>query len=232
MIVRIGSIVAAGAMAVLVGCASAPPPTIQTGPQAEVTVDGLHRVDNARMGLVYMKPQLDLTRYTKVMLDPVSVAYKKDPGDRRSTQMAGQEANFALRPSQMEELKSWFQEAVVEALEEDDGYEIVETPAPDVLLVTARLVDLIVRVPTETAGRSRSAASSYGEVTLIVEVFDSETGEILARAADRRDPTQTGTRNLSQVSSVYVRADTERMFRHWAEVMRTRMDELKAAATP
>jgi hypothetical protein len=133
----------------------------------------------------------------------------------------------------MEDLKSWFNEAVVEALTEDDGYELVDTPAPDVLLVTANLVDLIVRVPTETgAARTRSAASSYGEVTLIVEAFDSETGEVLARAADRQDPTQTGTRNLSQVSSVFVKSDTERLFRHWADVMRTRLDELRAAATP
>jgi hypothetical protein len=185
------------------------------------------------MALGYLKPDLDLRRYTKIMLDPVTVAYKDDPGDRRSSTLAGQEANFALRPSQMEDLKSWFQEAVVEALTEDDGYEIVETPAPDVLLVTARLIDLIVRIPTEaTAGRTRSAASSFGEVTLIVEAFDSETGEILARAADRQDPTRPGARNLTRVSSVLVKNDTMTLFRHWAEVMRTRLDEIRAAATP
>jgi hypothetical protein len=215
------------------GCASTtPPPTMQAGPNAEVTVDGLYRMDNSVMAMGYMKPDLDLRHYTKIMLDPVTVAYQKDPGNRRS-RTTGQAPNFALRPSQMDDLKSWFQEAVVEALTEDDGYEMVETPAPDVLLVTVKLIDLIVRIPTQnTSGRSRSATSSYGEVTLIVEVRDSETGEILARAADRQDPTRTGTRSLAVVSSVFVKNDTVTLFRHWAELMRQRLDEVRAAATP
>jgi len=204
---------------------------MQTGPEAEVTVDGLHRVDNSVMALAYTKPDLDLRRYTQFMLDPVTVAYKRDPGDRRSSATPGREPNFALRPSQMEELKSVFHEAVVEALTEDDGYELVETPAPDVLLITASLVDLIVRIPTETAGRSRSAVSSYGEVTMMVELFDSETGEILALVAERGDPT-TSARNLSYVSSAYVRSDTKRLFEHWADLFRERLDEVREVAKP
>ena len=155
---RLLALVTVGVLAGLAGCATTPPPTMQVGPNAEVTVDGLHRMDNSVMALGYMKPDLDLRHYTKIMLDPVTVAYQKDPGDRRSSALSGQERNFALRPSQMDELKSIFQEAVVEALTENDGYEIVETPAPDVLLVTAKLIDLIVRVPTanNSAGRSRS----------------------------------------------------------------------------
>jgi len=230
---RLLELVTVGILAGLAGCATTPPPTIQAGPNAEVTVDGLHRVDNSVMVLGYMKPDLDLRHYTKIMLDPVTVAYQKDPGTRRSNQ-SGQELNFALRPSQMEDLKSWFQEAVVEALTEDNGYEIVETPAPDVLLITAELIDLIVRIPTtqSNSGRTRSAARSYGEVTLIVEVRDSETGAILARAAERQDPTRTGARSLTQVSTVFVKNDTSTLFRHWADLMRERLDQLRAAATP
>jgi hypothetical protein len=189
-------------------------------------------VDNSVMALAYIKPDLDLRRYTQFMLDPVTVAYKRDPGNRRSTATPGREPNFALRPSQMEELKSMFQEAVVEALTADDGYELVETPAPDVLLITASLIDLIVRIPTETEGRSRSAVSSYGEVTMMVELFDSETGEVLALAAERADPTRLGARQLTQVTSVYARSDTKRLFEHWAGVLRERLDEVREVAQP
>ena len=78
------SLVAAGTLAAMTGCASTPPPTVQSGPEAEVTIDGLHRVDNSVMALAYVKPDLDLQPYTKLMLDPVSVAYQRDPGSRRS----------------------------------------------------------------------------------------------------------------------------------------------------
>jgi hypothetical protein len=216
----------------LAGCAATPPPTVQTGPDAEVTVDGLHRVDNSVMQLAYAKPDLSLQGYTKLMLDQVTVAYQRDPQGRRQAPY-GSEQNFALTPSQMANLKSWFREAVVNALTEDDGYQIVDDPGPDVLRVSARLVDLVVRVPTEkTAGRQQTYASSYGEVTLILELSDSESEEILVRVAERRDPTTSTGNHLARVSPVFVKGDTERLFKDWADILRQRMDEVREVELP
>ena len=225
------SLVAVITVGFLASCATTPslPPTIQTGPDAEVTVDGLHRVDNSIMALAYMKPDIDLRGYTALMIDPVDVAYQKDPqGRRRATGVGAGSSNFALNPSQMEDLKSWFQEAVVEALTRDGGYRIVDTPGPDVLRVTAELLNLIVRVPTErTGGRGRTFTTSFGEVTLVVEARDSESREILARAADRIDPTGNPTGDLVAVLPGVVRTQTQRLFEYWAGLLRERLDELR-----
>ena len=121
-------------------------------PEAEVTVDGLVRVDNAVVPVAYRKPDMDLTPYTRFMLDPVEVAYQKDPGNRMRSGGAGTNDNFALSPSQMETLKGMFREAVVAALTNDDGYELTTEPGPDVLRIAASLVDLVVR-RADTAGR-------------------------------------------------------------------------------
>jgi len=92
----------------------------------------------------------------------------------------------------------------------------------------ADLLDLVVRVPTErTGGRSQTFTRSFGAVTLVVEVRDSESGEILARAGDRRDPASMGAGNVSEVSPSLVKADTQRLFRYWAEIMKERLDELR-----
>ena len=40
--------------------AQTPPLTVQTGPDAEISVDGLHRVDNSGLDLAYVKPDLNL----------------------------------------------------------------------------------------------------------------------------------------------------------------------------
>lgn len=213
-----------GILVVVAGCAATPPPTLQTGPEAEVTVDGLVRVDNAVVPVAYRKPDMDLTPYTRFMLDPVEIAYQKDPGNRRRSGMGGGERNFALSPRQMENLRNMFQEAVIEALTEDDGYELTTEPGPDVLRVTAALIDLVVAVPTEMVGRQEVYAQSYGLVSLILELRDSESGEILVRAADRRDPTAMVDVRMSRVSPGLVRADTERLFRHWADLLRERLD--------
>ncbi len=213
----------------LTACAStpAPPPTLQTGPEAEVTVDGLVRVDNAVVPVAYRKPDADLRPYTRVLLDPVEVAYQKDPGNRRRSTMGGGQQNFALTPRQMENFRGWFHEAVVEALTGDGGYELVTEPGPDVLRVSASLIDLVVRVPTETAGRQDVYTRSYGLVSLIVELRDSQSGEILVRAADRRDPTRNTDVRLAEVNPTFVRADVQGMFRHWADLLRERLDGLR-----
>ena len=224
------SLMAVATAGVLAGCATASP-TVQSGPGAEVTVDGLHRVDNSVMAIGYVKPDIDLRGYTAVILDPVTVAYQKDPqGRQRDIDVRSNSSNFALSPSQMETLTSLFQDAVTEALTENEGYRIVDTPGPNVLRVSADLIDLIVRVPIERRGAGRPGrrfVESYGEVTLVVEVRDSESGEILGRAADRVDPTGGPATGLVEVSPALVRSDTQSLFRYWAGVMRGRLDALR-----
>jgi hypothetical protein len=214
-----------GLLALVSGCATAtPPPTLQTGPDAEVTVDGLVRVDHAVLPLVWRKPDMDISSYTRFMVDPVEVAYQKDPGGRTGSMMAGGNANFALSRSQMESFRSRFQEAVVESLTKDNGYELTTEPGPDVLRITASLIDLVVKVPTERAGRQEVYSRSYGLVTLVLELRDSESGEILARAADRRDPTRNTDMRLAHVSPGLVRRDVDILFEHWADLLRERLD--------
>jgi hypothetical protein len=199
-------------------------PTLATGANAEVTLEGLHRMDNTVFEVGYAKPDLDLSGYTGFIIEPVTVAYQKDPGNNRRYST---DRNFALSDRQMEELKSIFQEQVTDALTDGDAYRIVRTPDADVLRLRARLVDLVVSVPTDLGGRERVYADSYGAVTLIVEVYDSQSGEILASIADRQDPTNAA-RDLAAVNRTYVRSDVTRMFRYWAQLMRERLDQLRA----
>jgi len=216
-----------GILVVVTGCAATPPPTLQTGPNAEVSADGLVRVDNSVVPLAYLKPDMDLTPYTRFMLDPVEIAYQKDPGNRRRSDFAGTVRNFALSQSQMEDLQEMFQEAVVEALTEEDGYELTTEPAPDVLRITAALIDLVVAIPTEMSGMQDVYTRSYGMVTLVLEVRDSQSGEILARAADRRDPTRGTDVRMARVYPGAARVDTRFLFEHWGDLLRERLDALR-----
>ena len=45
---------------VIAGCATEP--SIQTGPNAETTFDGLVRIDNARFAGAWIDPDVDVTR--------------------------------------------------------------------------------------------------------------------------------------------------------------------------
>ena len=211
------------------GCASTPPPTLQTGPDAEVSVDGLVRVDNAVVPVAYRKPDMDLTPYTRFMLAPVHVAYQKDPGGRRTSLGASATAgNYALTSSQMQNLKDVFHQSVVEALTKDDGYELTTEPGPDVLRIDAALVDLVVSIPTQQTGvREQTFTRSYGMVSLVLELFDSQSGEVLARGADRRDPTRDRAGSMTRVNAAFVRSDVKRMFDSWAVLLREGLDAFR-----
>ena len=52
------------------------------------------------------------------------------------------------------------------------------------LRVEASLIDLVVRVPTQSSGRERTYTTSTGEMTPLMEIRDSLSGEILVRRLD------------------------------------------------
>lgn len=219
--------------AILVGLAgygrtaAAQTPTVQTGPDAEISVDGLYRVDNSVMALAYVKPDLNLQIYTKVRLGEIRVAYRKDPeGRRRATTGMPEERNYALSPSQMDVLKDLYREALVKELTKDDGYQLVDVPGPDVLHIEAYVIDLVIKVPTQTtAGGQRGGVSSYAEVTAVLELYDSESQEILARLADRGDPTSSA--GWASIEPGFVKADLTRLFEYWAGLLRQGLDRIR-----
>jgi len=57
-------------------------PTIQTGPDAEMTFDGLTRVDNSESDLAWVRADIDLGYYHKVILEGTGVEFGlvDDPG--------------------------------------------------------------------------------------------------------------------------------------------------------
>lgn len=205
-------------------CSSGPAPLGTIAPGAETSPDGLYRLDNSVFTVAYTKQDLDLSPYTAFIIDDVTVAYRKDPQGRTRN---SPESNYALSESQMEMLKSAFHDAIEDALEDDPPYEVVTTPGPNVAELTAYLIDLEVRFPTDRAMRERVAVDSYGQVTMILEIRDSESNEILARVGDRGDPTQT-TYELAGVNSAFVMSDVRRMFDHWAGTVRERLDQVRA----
>ncbi len=66
---------------VLVACTTAPP-TIQTGPDAELSFDGLHKVDNSQADVAWARPDFDISGYTKIWLVGAGIEYRqvKDRG--------------------------------------------------------------------------------------------------------------------------------------------------------
>jgi hypothetical protein len=213
------------------GCGSTPLPAIEIeeGPTAEITADGLHRARKVGYDNVWLKPDVDFERYVKLMLDPVQVAYKRTPKASYARNMT--DRNFALSDRQMANLKRWFREEFEKELGKLDQFTLVDEPGPDVLRIEAALLDLVVNVPTrQRAGREFVFTTSTAQMTLVMELRDSPSSEILARIAERREARNagsgindlywsTGPTNVGAVKST---------FRRWARILTRRLAEVHA----
>src|SRR4030095_5096277 len=110
--------------------------------------DGLVKVSSKRFNEVYLRPESDFRRYTKVMLLPPQVAFAndwlKDMNTNRIAVLQGTSPEDAESIAQ--EMGVGLEETFARAFQ-NAGYEVTTTPAPDVLSVSVRLTDVYVNAP-------------------------------------------------------------------------------------
>ncbi|HEY5656692.1 MAG TPA: DUF3313 family protein, partial [Myxococcota bacterium] len=140
--------------------------------------------------------------------------------------------NFALKPSDMDRLKRSFQEAFESELAKSEDYQLTDEPGPGTLRVSGHIVDLVVDAPPQQ-GSELNFVMSAGEMTLILDVRDSVSGEPLARVADRRAvrPASTGPSRVYYSNPARNWGEVRRRFQHWASLLREGLDYLKQLPT-
>ena len=193
----------------------------------EVTEDGLHRVADSKMAIVYAEPGADLAQYQRVMLLEANVAFKKNwARDQRSSASSLLSVNSRDIEKIKNNLAQEFDAVFRETLEEG-GYEVVEESDEDVLLVRPAIINLDVNAPdTMSASRSRSFTSTAGEMTLYIEIYDSVTGDLIAKAMDRKaDTTRHGY--YTWTNSVTNAAAARRILKGWASILLDALNEAK-----
>ena len=79
----------------LAGCQTTSP-TLQTGTNAEITFDGLHRVDGSYMQYAWLKPDLNLAAYTKVRVVNAGIEYREVKPASRSPSANARRSEFPL----------------------------------------------------------------------------------------------------------------------------------------
>lgn len=188
----------------------------------DVSFDGLRRVEDTKLALVYATPDVDLSGYSKVGILEVEVAFKKNwRRDHRG-----------VTKSDMERIKrnvaETFRSVFVEELEAG-GYQIVDQTGEDVLVVRPAILDLVVNAPdARSPSRTRTYVTSAGAATALIELYDSVTGAILVRAIDRR---KAGNFGMGfSANSVTNTADARRIIKIWAVTLREALDTVRAGA--
>lgn len=194
-------------------------------PDAAVSYDGLVRTTVNGVELAFVRPGASLAGYTAVQLEPVQVSFHSDFSPTRpgSRSRMGERDLAQIRT----QLAAVVQNAFTRALGGKGGYQVVEAPGPHVLQVRVEILDLYVTAPgTQTAGRTRTFTSSAGRMTLAATLYDSDTGEVLARVIDRQQARRSPTMQLT--NSVTNSAEARTIADRWANILRRALDDARS----
>jgi Protein of unknown function (DUF3313) len=193
----------------------------------QTTPEGLELLSGTKVRAAYAKPGATLEPYTKVALVDCYVAFHKD-WQRDYNQDASMERR--IDADDMEKIKAAlaeeFKKVFTEELEEG-GYEVVDHTGYDVLIVRPALYNLEVTAPdVQSASRSRSYVTSAGSMTLYMELYDSVTGDIIAKVIDP----QASDRGIGfEANRVTNRAEADRILRKWATLLISHLGTVEQA---
>jgi len=198
---------------------------------SDMTEDGLVRVPSSRKAGVYRLPDATFAQYRRIMLEPASVAFRKN-WDRKGLDRL----DTGLKPSERQRIANdlvlALQEEMVAELVQRGGFVLTETPAPDVLLIAPAITELEITAPDagSTPG-TRTFVRTAGSMTLIVELRDAASGVTVGRIIDFEQARET--RELQMVNNMaearIAFANAARYTRSAINIAKTERDETISA---
>jgi hypothetical protein len=201
--------------------------SVNSNDAPEISHDGLHLIPESDVALVYVKPNADFSIYEEFLMLDAYVAFKKNW--QRDTKVAGRRVSNKDMEKIKVEAAALLHESFKKELDAVGGYKFVEQSGDKVMILRPALIDLEITAPDiPTAGRVTNYVASAGAATIYLELYDSVSGEILARLIDRRNMQNYGVARWA--NSVTNRADAARMFKRWASLLRQGMDEQRKEA--
>lgn len=197
----------------------------------EETWDGLVKVDSDRVQAAYLRPGADFRVYSRVIIDPPRVEFRKDW--QRNINRDASTLSARLNSSDVERIRTAFAEGFEEILAAGfakAGWDVGVADGPDVLQLTPLLLDVYVNAPDTMAPGVTTYTVRAGEAMLALEIRDAETDQLLGRVVDRRRTTDYGGGMLTVSNRVTNRAEFERLLKRWTDILTDGLAVLKEAS--
>ena len=209
---RLGLLVLVAAAASACG----PQPT-QPKPTGEVNIEGLQQVSARNFEAAFVRPGVTFANYGKLMVDELELAFRTP--DREQNQ-------FPLGEDQKTRFRAAMATAFGAELGKLEAVDVVTEPGPDVLALHVRVQDIVARAPGRRVGGGRAgfALETVGEMTLVLELRDSQSDEILVRAFDRQ--AVEGAAMVSGDGVISTWEGVERIVARWATRTREGLERL------
>jgi len=190
--------------------------------EKEATADEEHpwadlEQDRSSFSETWVNPNADFTKYNSLYLWEAEFQYRDvGPAQRtRSTIMSTRKREFGISEEDRKGFEQIVSDAFVKEIQKAKNFRISDEMGPHALIMRGALLDIVSFVPPETIGRSEIYLANIGEATLVVELIDADTGEVVAVVSERRK-IQAGTGRIDQFSMPTNRATVIAEVRRWA----------------
>lgn len=177
-----------------------------------VTYESYRPVQNRNVDIAYVADSADFGRYRKLQVEEMGIFYP---------------SHAPASEDDLARVRAAFQQAFRSKLE---GYEIVTRPGPDVLKVRGSLVDMRNTAADRLPNLSDdlNAILEAGKLTFLIEMRDSQSDNLLLRAADtQKSPKIDMPEDVSAPTDDVVAAAD-----YWAQLFRNFLDQNLSAAAP
>ena len=193
----------------------------------ETTPEGLVLQKSTKSRVVYLKPGATFTQYNRVAILEPLVEFEKDWQKDYNNSRMGLEGRVSEKDIERMKagLAAEFTKVFTKELQDKGGYQVVDTAAPDVLVLRPALLNVEVNAPDiMTAGINATVVRSAGQMTLFLELWDSSTNTLLARIMDAAADNDTFAKQANRVTNTQA---ADRILGEWAHELRVRLDEIK-----
>jgi hypothetical protein len=186
-------------------------------------------VPDTKFREVYRRPGADLSSFDSYGLQTCEVAFKKNW--LRNQNSGRLDLGNRVTQKDVDKIKDALsaqcEKSFRAALEQAPPYQLVDSfsDGEQVLLLRPAIINLDITAPDKrSAGRQRTYTTQSGEMTLVLELLDGTTGEILLRIVDRQSGRDNG--RLEWSNSVTNQAEARRILGRWARQLRKGLDQV------
>lgn len=193
---------------------------------AAVSPEGLKLVPNTKVDALYLRDGVDFGAYDKFAMLECFVAFRANYAlDQNSAQ------SFRVTPSDMlrikKQLAQQFQNVFVHELTAK-GEKYVTAVGKGVLILRPSILNLDVAAPQTMNSGSDTLTFNAGQATLVLEIFDSISSQLLARIIDTEVAGQSSI--MISRNSMSNRADANALLKSWADRFATAWQNARATA--
>ena len=195
-------------------------------PVPQVTEDGLQLQASKDAHLVYLKPGATFDQYDRVVILDTLVEFSEDWQRDYNTDVRGVQGRVTTRHMDRAkaDVAAAFKKIFTEELQKDGGYQVVESAAPDVLVLRPAILNLQVTAPDLMTADVRTViVRSAGQMTLYLELWDPTTNTLLARIMDAQADDSFGGMG-QRANRATNQAAMNDILKDWARKLRKHLD--------